>query len=202
MQQHLIELIRQDKIVDALEFAQAELAPRGEDDPKFLQELEKTMALLAFEMPSFTTATSPLDQPPSTSTTTTSSSSTVGAGLGRKKSTKKTATAAAAAAESLPPMPASLSSLLSPQHRTETCVELNAAILASRGDETEPKLPRLVGVLNWGEGALRDKGGEWPRWDLRDHLSSSNQSGRQSEADEQSRPSQSTRGGEGDVVMF
>lgn len=48
-QQKLIEYIRQGKIAEALEFAQEELAPRGEESPEFLAELEKTMALLAFE---------------------------------------------------------------------------------------------------------------------------------------------------------
>lgn len=48
-QQKLIEYIRQGKVAEALEFAQAELAPRGEESPEFLAELEKTMALLAFE---------------------------------------------------------------------------------------------------------------------------------------------------------
>jgi len=32
-----------------LRFAQEELAPRGEESPEFLAELERTMALLAFE---------------------------------------------------------------------------------------------------------------------------------------------------------
>lgn len=48
-QQKLIEFVRQGKIAEALEFAQAELAPRGEESPEFLSELEKTMALLAFD---------------------------------------------------------------------------------------------------------------------------------------------------------
>jgi len=48
-QQKLIEFIRQGRIAEALEFAQEELAPRGEENPEFLSELEKTMALLAFE---------------------------------------------------------------------------------------------------------------------------------------------------------
>ena len=48
-QQKLIELIRQGRIVEALQFAQEELAPRGEERPEFLAELERTMALLAFE---------------------------------------------------------------------------------------------------------------------------------------------------------
>ncbi|KJA26127.1 hypothetical protein HYPSUDRAFT_64337 [Hypholoma sublateritium FD-334 SS-4] len=48
-QQKLIEYIRQGRIAEALQFAQDELAPRGEESPEFLSELERTMALLAFE---------------------------------------------------------------------------------------------------------------------------------------------------------
>eukprot|EP00850_Spirogloea_muscicola_P024876 SM001679S02932 [mRNA] locus=s1679:28:1329:+ [translate_table: standard] len=48
-QQRLIELIRGGKIEEALEFAQEELAPRGEENHEFLEELERTVALLAFE---------------------------------------------------------------------------------------------------------------------------------------------------------
>jgi hypothetical protein len=48
-QQRLIEYIREGRIDDALRFAQEELAPRGEESPEFLLELERTMALLAFE---------------------------------------------------------------------------------------------------------------------------------------------------------
>ncbi|TYH53287.1 hypothetical protein ES332_D09G089400v1 [Gossypium tomentosum] len=48
-QQRLIELIRNGKIEEALEFAQEELAPRGEENQSFLEELERTVLLLAFE---------------------------------------------------------------------------------------------------------------------------------------------------------
>lgn len=48
-QQRLIEYIRQGHIAEALTFAQSELAPRGEENPEFLAELERTMALLAFD---------------------------------------------------------------------------------------------------------------------------------------------------------
>eukprot|EP01018_Ginkgo_biloba_P022283 Gb_01058 [translate_table: standard] len=48
-QQMLIELIRSGKLEEALEFAQEELAPRGEENHTFLEELERTVALLAFE---------------------------------------------------------------------------------------------------------------------------------------------------------
>jgi glucose-induced degradation protein 8 len=55
-QQRLIEYIRQGQIAEALEFAQSEMAPRGEESPEFLSELERTMALLAFESSSSTPA--------------------------------------------------------------------------------------------------------------------------------------------------
>ncbi|RWW32258.1 hypothetical protein GW17_00003073 [Ensete ventricosum] len=48
-QQRLIELIRSGNVEEALEFAQEELAPRGEENQKFLEELERTVALLAFD---------------------------------------------------------------------------------------------------------------------------------------------------------
>ncbi|XP_023001740.1 protein GID8 homolog isoform X2 [Cucurbita maxima] len=48
-QQRLIELIRNGKVEEALEFAQEELAPWGEENQSFLAELERTVALLAFE---------------------------------------------------------------------------------------------------------------------------------------------------------
>ncbi|KAJ6925800.1 hypothetical protein NC651_010280 [Populus alba x Populus x berolinensis] len=48
-QQRLIVLIRNGKVNEALQFAQEELAPRGEEDHSFLEELERTVALLAFE---------------------------------------------------------------------------------------------------------------------------------------------------------
>lgn len=50
-QQHLIELIREKKIEEALDFAQTHLAERGEENREILSELEHTLALLAFENP-------------------------------------------------------------------------------------------------------------------------------------------------------
>jgi len=47
-QQRLIEHIRHGRTDEALNFAAAELAPRGEKNPDFLRELERTMTLLAF----------------------------------------------------------------------------------------------------------------------------------------------------------
>lgn len=53
----------------ALQFAAEELAPRGEEFPHLLPELEKTMALLLFDLPSETsnksaTAPAALEAPP------------------------------------------------------------------------------------------------------------------------------------------
>ena len=50
-QQRLIELIREKDIVSAVEFAQNQLAEQGQESSNFLEELEQTMALLAFENP-------------------------------------------------------------------------------------------------------------------------------------------------------
>lgn len=47
-QQRLIEHIRHGRTDEALNFAALELAPRGEENPDFLRELERTMTLLAF----------------------------------------------------------------------------------------------------------------------------------------------------------
>lgn len=51
-QQQLIELIRSGNLDAALEYATENLAPRGEDDPDFLNNLEETMTLLMFKDPS------------------------------------------------------------------------------------------------------------------------------------------------------
>ncbi len=50
-QQQLIELVRGGQVEEALRFAADHLAERGEEDPAVLEELERTMALLAFEDP-------------------------------------------------------------------------------------------------------------------------------------------------------
>merc|ERR1712050_106256 len=50
-QQQLIELIRESKVEEALKFASEQLAERGEESELVLEELERTLALLAFEDP-------------------------------------------------------------------------------------------------------------------------------------------------------
>ncbi|XP_033638826.1 glucose-induced degradation protein 8 homolog isoform X2 [Asterias rubens] len=49
--QYLIELIRNGQLESALEYAQTHLAERGEENVEILPELERTLALLAFENP-------------------------------------------------------------------------------------------------------------------------------------------------------
>ncbi|KPP57426.1 glucose-induced degradation protein 8-like [Scleropages formosus] len=50
-QQHLIELIRLRETEAALEFAQTQLAEQGEESRECLTEMERTLALLAFDNP-------------------------------------------------------------------------------------------------------------------------------------------------------
>lgn len=144
LQLHLIELIRNSHIPEALSFAQTELAPRGEEHPQFLKELERTMALLAFELPRMLLA---------------SSSSTI---------SPPTIDSSAA-----PPlaMPSGIAELLDPHQRLKTATELNAAILTSQSHGKEPKLPGLLKMLAWGEELLHERG-DFPRCTLVDLPSS------------------------------
>ncbi|KAK5645710.1 hypothetical protein RI129_004174 [Pyrocoelia pectoralis] len=50
-QLHLIELIRNNQVEEALAFAQSHLSEAGESNSSVLTELERTIALLAFEDP-------------------------------------------------------------------------------------------------------------------------------------------------------
>lgn len=47
----MIELIRERNTEEALKFAQEQLSERGEENQDILIELERTLALLAFEEP-------------------------------------------------------------------------------------------------------------------------------------------------------
>lgn len=51
-QQHLIGLIANDKVEEAIAFAQSFVSQAGEVNSSILQELERTLALLAFDNPS------------------------------------------------------------------------------------------------------------------------------------------------------
>jgi len=129
--QRFIELIRHGKVPEALEFASTELAPRGAQNPEFLGDLEKTMALLAF--PEL-------------------------AALSSSEAEGAEAPAVDPEATVQQPAWASLGSLLKRDHRTKVAKELNAAILESQGQGQETKLSGMVRLMCWGESRLKSKG--------------------------------------------
>ena len=127
----LIELIRTDDVEAALSFATAELAPRGAQNPEFLADLERAMALLTFpdlvrfadDIPDPTTTDRP---PPSAETL-----------------------------ELLQdPVFVPIADLMRRGQRMKVSKELNAAILESRGQGKETKLSGLVKLMAWGEESL------------------------------------------------
>lgn len=130
------------------------------------------MALLAFELPK-------LSLDPSASSSSSAADAVPPPSAPRAaddKKKKKSATSSSSRAKStveepsLPPMPSHISSLLDPSHRLATATELNAAILTAQGHPSTPKLPGLMGMMNWGEGLLNEKNVDWPKWDLREVL--------------------------------
>jgi len=139
----LVELIRLDKVDEALEFATNELAPRGAQNPEFLKDLEKTMALLAF--PDLTRfADDAPTMPPTPS---------------RPPPIKD-------------PVFTPIIALMRRSQRVKVAKELNAAILESQGLVMETRLGALVKLMGWGEerlekagitlpGEERDKGRRW-----------------------------------------
>ncbi|KAJ9095834.1 hypothetical protein QFC20_006543 [Naganishia adeliensis] len=138
--QSFIELIRHDKTQEALRFASEELAPRGAQNPEFLAELEKTMALLAFpELASFDRLRGSAADEDS------------------YVETLPTASASAPATAKPPPAWSTLGSLMRKEHRTTVAKELNAAILDSQGQGQETKLSGLVKLMAWTEEALESK---------------------------------------------
>jgi len=156
-------LIRHGRLTDALSFAQSELAPRGEESPEFLAELERTMALLAFEMPRLGAA-------PSTAAAAPTATTTAGkAAKGSKKGGKGKAVKDDEAEDASMRMPESIASLLDPAQRIRTATELNAAILTAQSHGKESKLPGLLKMLAWGEEMLSQRA-EFPTWDFADLL--------------------------------
>ncbi|MCO5590568.1 hypothetical protein L7F22_044539 [Adiantum nelumboides] len=139
-QQRLIELIRSNNINEALHFAAEELAPRAEEHPDLLPELERTMALLAFDIPS----SPPLPQQP------------VRHQMAPRQARRRM----------LPSKLRPVSSSSSHPPALKTAGELNAAILTSQSQGKEPKLPQLVRLLVYGEGLLSEEKMNFPRLDL------------------------------------
>lgn len=149
----LIELIRLDKVDEALEFAATELAPRGAQNQEFLVDLERTMALLAFpDVARFAD-----DSPPISVTE-----------LVPARPAPDTATLELLKDPAFAPIMA----LMRRSQRVRVAKELNAAILESQGQGMETRLGGLVRMMSWGEeviakagvtlpGDERDKGRKW-----------------------------------------
>nr|ODO02669.1 hypothetical protein L204_01408 [Cryptococcus depauperatus CBS 7855] len=125
----LIELIRLDNLDAALHFATNELAPRGAQNPEFLADLEKAMALLAFPDLAHFADDSPTAGP---------------------KPELNAETVALFDEPAFEPIMA----LMKRSQRAKVARELNAAILETQGYGVETKLSGLVRLMAWGEEKL------------------------------------------------
>lgn len=149
-------------MADALQFAQEELAPRGEENPAFLAELERTMALLAFDLPrALPPSSAPVPAPAAPA-----------APSSKRAKEKAKADDGAADAWSATSVPPNLVTLLHPSHRAKTAHELNSAILTSQSYSPSPKLPGLIRMMAWGEDMLADRA-DFPRIGLQSLLGAS-----------------------------
>jgi hypothetical protein len=125
---HLIELIRLDQTNEALTFATTVLAPRGAQNPEFLSDLEKTMALLAFpDIVKF--ADNPL-------------------------ALQDDATAELMKDPVFDP----IIGLMKRSQRVKVGRELNGAILENQGLARESQVKGLVRLMSWGEERLSTEG--------------------------------------------
>ncbi|WVQ71312.1 hypothetical protein IAR50_000840 [Cryptococcus sp. DSM 104548] len=130
----LVELIRSDNLDAALDFATHELAPRGAQNPEFLADLERAMALLAFpDLARHADDSLPSEKKPALSPDT---------------STLFEETA-------FEPIKA----LMKKSHRVKVAKELNMAILENQGYGTDTKLSGLIRLMAWGEQKLVESSG-------------------------------------------
>lgn len=189
-QQRLIELIRQKKIDEALLFAQHELAPRGEEHPEFLNELEQTMTLLAYDvnLPALeAAAAAAAARPASAPARPGEAEAAANSGQGEGES--------AGAGDGAPPF---VAALLHPSHRQATAAQVNAAILTAQSHGPTPKLPNLLRMLAWGETLLGERA-DFPKLDM--HMNGTGGTEKQAEKDgEKSGPTVMAAAGE-DVAM-
>jgi hypothetical protein len=142
----MIELVRIDQIDAALAFATTELAPRGAQNPQFLIDLERAMALLTFpDVVRYADDISVRSAPP-------------------------VETIALLQDPAFVPIMA----LMKKSYRLKVAIELNAAVLESQGQGIETKLSGLVRLMAWGEERLernsvelplddKDRGRTWAR---------------------------------------
>lgn len=134
-----------ERVDEALEFATNELAPRAAQNPEFLTDLERVMALLAFP------------------------------DLAQQADDARPATIAAGAETNALLQDAAfvpIAQLMKRSQRVKVAKELNAAILESQGQGQETKLSGLVRLMQWGEEKVeksglfllpdeREKGRQW-----------------------------------------
>lgn len=150
-------MIRTDRVEEALDFAKNELAPRGAQNPEFLVDLERTMALLAFpDLARFADDSPAPDSTPST----------------------RPPPDAATLELFKDPAFVPIIALMRKSQRVRVAKELNAAILESQGQGMETHLGGLVRLMSHGEERLetagvtlpteeRDKGRKWANAVLR-----------------------------------
>lgn len=121
-----------EQIEEAITFATNELAPRGAQNPEFLIDLERTMALLAFpDIARFADDLPYAPRPPPDAAT-----------LELLKD----------------PVFIPISQLMRRSQRVKVAKELNAAILESQGQGSETKISGLVRLMAWGEERLEKAG--------------------------------------------
>ncbi|XP_035155044.1 glucose-induced degradation protein 8 homolog isoform X1 [Callithrix jacchus] len=135
-QQHLIELIRQRETEAALEFAQTQLAEQGEESRECLTEMERTLALLAFDSP---------EESPFGDLLHTMQRQKVGPVRGK---------------------PPSIADVLQGGIRKDTTwvwSEVNQAVLDYENRESTPKLAKLLKLLLWAQNELDQKKVKYPK---------------------------------------
>lgn len=153
-QQRLIELIRQKKVDEALTFAQEELAPRGEEHPEFLSELEQTMTLLAYDV-DLAAVDAALAK--NAAAAAAAAAGSAGEGAGNDVASAAMDESNGGSGSDASGIPSFVTSLLHPAHRQSTAAQVNAAILTSQSLGPTPKLPNLLRLLAWGEQLLGER---------------------------------------------
>ena len=135
----MIELIRVEKIDEALNWATVELAPRGAQNQEFLPDMERVMGLLAFpDLAHFAD-----DAPPPAD-----------AGPIPPCPPVPPATLELFKDKAFAPIMA----LMKRGQRMKVAKELNASILESQGQSKQTRISGLVKLMGWGEEAISKAG--------------------------------------------
>ncbi|KAK1337090.1 hypothetical protein QTO34_001712 [Cnephaeus nilssonii] len=143
-QQHLIELIRQRETEAALEFAQTQLAEQGEESRECLTEMERTLALLAFDNPEDSPFGDLLNM------------------MQRQKvKNPRGVTPVQSEGHIMSVPPAWLMALNC--HPGQVWSEVNQAVLDYENRESTPKLAKLLKLLLWAQNELDQKKVKYPK---------------------------------------